>query len=1063
VPETNNLNLKTPHPDLELTLVDETRKKRINKIYHNLKKLEDLTREEIKRDLARDYEISTSLNSALDPFVNNIQDIMIKSHDDETKDLLLDFIDAAAGSYDAAWTAWDDWMRMQGRNYHTSSPDASNFNYGLRTVLKGVPKTLEFVIDNNLVEDYKTLVKTGIKTASFVKRIGNVNYIWNGAKYLVASENRWRKPVNMVKAIRDRGEDRYADLILDIMYNNVDIEPLHLESGIDDFVKYYIDMAQNGFRKEVDAILDFVHGMEGFGSQMHVVFSTFHRTLKELTTNKNGKTYKKRIRKKKTKILMRYMQEFKPLIQSIETGYRLSNIPAFRKSIDKYNKLGLKSQIEENIIYARALQDGMDIKDPMNQQAKLPGLEFMLDYPTFVEAFGRQGARNFGKYIEKLTKLDIEKQDTYASVGNIPNCLLWNLKGMDEKEKGSLKKLYNDKPRFQLYLKLVELIAEQARNNKHGHDIRDYYRDFELNFVEKTILEIKNPGFFLEHAETLVNAKIVREMDKVEYLLKSPKLRNEAEKRLRHYSVFRDLKSLHKLEDAENWYAALAERVGFDSEKSLEQYVDKVHESKHFSHMVELVNEIFDCKINPFKALDTMDLLKEFWMRDRVVNLNFLIESDEPYEKKFKTLDKIRIDKNERLLTIMPLDSYDVDDWTERATKKAEDYFREEFKVNVQYPTEVILRIAEIVHRTETKDMVRQLLQMEEKNDHNLAMFTPGKIHGQRDVSNLLVQADYVEGVRTLVAGLISSRPKSISAAYKLFDPPILDSARIYVCGSLSPQYFFYQIKDMLKIIDSPSFEYKHKKETAEILMNTIKETFLISKVYNENRNNLLNLVRGVEALKTPAENFDAIVAKMQDFKLIDNFDGVRLMCCAFLSEDKERTEAASIYYNADPYIGLEHIVPSSSGMISGKPLGVEILANCETGRNMDVLLLDSAEGGHLMQRVPEKKYLNLFLEGLIGAAEDSKSDLLFVPEKAVNGTAKKFQSYFKSFICAQSPQSLHLSKKRGGSKIETQNQHRYLEAFKDREQLSETISGYYAPTVLLRNAFDQKFNSQVF
>ena len=68
---------------------------------------------------------------------------------------------------------------------------------------------------------------------------------------------------------------------------------------------------------------------------------------------------------------------------------------------------------------------------------------------------------------------------------------------------------------------------------------------------------------------------------------------------------------------------------------------------------------------------------------------------------------------------------------------------------------------------------------------------------------------------------------------------------------------------------------------------------------------------------------------------------------------------------------------------------------------------------------------------------------MIFVPQEAVNGIAKQFRDYFKSIIGQSKPEMQYLSKLKGSGKLVIPQEKRFLEAFKDREKLSEEVSGY--------------------
>jgi len=553
---------------------------------------------------------------------------------------------------------------------------------------------------------------------------------------------------------------------------------------------------------------------------------------------------------------------------------------------------------------------------------------------------------------------------------------------------------------------------------------------------------------FEDYFEVLISRALFCNLEHLEKLVLSDYSKKEKENFMHHYSIVHFIPELVVIDDVnnlENWYHKVTNFLEFESVEKTKQWMNNILEQGYPVLYAENLKGIIENNIDFDKSLNLLPLFLKHYLTDRFAELGVIINSDLSEEEISKLLESVRF--NEKYLDVIPLDTLDINDWITRVEDKLKSYLKDEFGLEEEYTFSVNIRIRDAVKGSKLKDVLEQVLQLEEKGEYNLELFQPGKVHGRKKVGGLRQKVDPVIATKLLIQGLISRKEINVAQAKKLFDNQTLDSARKYIATShCSPKDFFHLIKDNLKIING-NFDTSLQHKVSQELISTLRQIYFSNENYNEGKFQLLNLVRSVEAISVNTELFDEIVSQMQNYTLMDMFDGSRLMCCAFFSEDREKKEAEAVLYQADPFIGLEQIIPYQNGLPAGDAIGVSILVNCLTENDTSVLLVDSAEGGNILQNIPERTYLPLFMEGIIGSAYDSESELIFVPKKAVNGTAKKFRDYFAKTFGMDNPGKIHLTKRKGDGKINIPLEKRFLEAFQNSEKLSETIEGYFIET----------------
>ena len=588
--------------------------------------------------------------------------------------------------------------------------------------------------------------------------------------------------------------------------------------------------------------------------------------------------------------------------------------------------------------------------------------------------------------------------------------------------------------------------------HKAQNKLRESFHSFAPKNLLKKRVHIEGPLFtdldiFMPYVDTILTAGVFSKLVTLEAIIEYGENEEEIRRVISHYGIVHRVEELElEYEDVENgnlleWYEKITEYVETDSVEETKEWLDRAIAIEYPIYLSEHLSFMVDKELDFDIYADMLSLLVKHDFINNIKSIEPIFWADVSLEEKSELMGKVAAQR--RLLEFLHLDSLDVDDWVKRATEKGEAYLNKEFGLTEKYSLAVNIRVQDVVNGSTGGDVLRQVLQLEEKGGYNLALFERGKLHVHKKTQLIDNGLDPTDATRLLVYGLLGRLKERVVLAKQAYDLRTLSVARRYIEKShAAPKQLFSLIKGDFEILEG-DFLYETKLDSARSIIETLREVYFFNTEYNPEKFQLLNLVRSVEGLSGHTDSFDELVSQMQEYRLMDMFGGTRLMCCAFLSEDRERKEAEAVLYQADPYIGLEQIVPYKDGVRVGEPIGVSILANCETKDNCSVLLVDSAEGGSILQGISKRVYLPLFLEGIIGSAEDSGSEMIFVPQKAVNGIAKQFRDYFKSVVGQSKPENRYLSKLRGDGGLVIPQEKRFLEAFEDREKLSEEISGY--------------------
>ncbi len=422
-----------------------------------------------------------------------------------------------------------------------------------------------------------------------------------------------------------------------------------------------------------------------------------------------------------------------------------------------------------------------------------------------------------------------------------------------------------------------------------------------------------------------------------------------------------------------------------------------------------------------------------------LIPLREVINIDAPLEDKMNFLFKV--EDYRYLLEFVHPENLDFEAWKKEAEEKAAKYF-DDHGVRLLYPKDFTLTLLRSTKGTSREDLLK-LAQFEAEGESTKTSFPLGKVYGTQSVYGLARAADPVDATRLLVYGLISRRPERVLQAYEFFSPEKLDKARSFIEKSHKPPTrLFNDISPRLNEINTNP-DYGRRRHMGSNIIGTIKAVYLDSSSDSEGKTELRELVWLVESLYEGNEVFDAITAKMQDGTLYDLADGKRLLCCAMVSEDRERTEIESIYYGLDPNIALMHIVPSLDGKYR-MPVGAAILANTIDRDGNRVLLVDSLEGGELFERIKRDIAFGLATTGIAGVAEDTCAEYVCFNTAVPNTTAKRYVDFI-GHLTETDEEPTYLMKIRGNQVVERRK--RLLEAFKDKEALAGHVEGHIVPT----------------
>jgi len=949
---------------------------------------------------------------------------------------------------------------------------------------------IEFVIENDLTdvflalneatkEAYKALKKTSVKGDP----TSVLNYLGNPAHH----ENK-ETIIGSLKKLKNSAGENYLKPFRRIILNSAprsDNEAHFFQESMRSSINYFVDncfpLRNSGYEKELYTLLDFMESLRV--KALPNATLTFSESI--IGLNKLSQK----------DFFYEYLRCVEPLTNiSPDSDTSLADFRWLLRTVKKYYDSGLEDKLEGNL--HKFMQIHIDnieqSKERKGDYLVFPGLMFFENYPLYHDHLGEDITDKFHQELESIIKIDLANKRfnpldnlDKSYTGLIP---LNFVSQVEQKIKGNkpVKEIFSSPERFNYITNSIKkLTSGDYIADRYKFQIHYYlFKLFDGLFSAAERIDVDNLSVLEDFIDPINDYLMFPNLEKVIPLFKSELPKEEKNQILKHFSIVQNIPNIPEFTNEDKWYQGVADILKVGSVKETKEWFNNVfvnyfHSSNTINFISDKLPLVLENNMDLDKSLSTIPKIRVRGLGNYVLELRYLIESDlEPNEI---TKILVQLGEHRGLLSVLPLDTFDINDWLGRAQEKSKTYIKDQFESNHEYSQKINLRIANACKSPKIRNLLTQILELESQDDHNLAFLTPGQEYGHRRITQVKKKVDLATATKCLIYGLISRKEEKIKLAEEVFDSETLKASRDYIASSNCPPHKLYQ-----KI--STDLERLEKMGNTDLsiqlgqishkITNLIKETYLSGTGYNSDKHQLRNLVRSLETcqdeerkefvktimtnggMKPPSsfsESFDEIVCQVQDYTLNDLFDGRRLFACTFLSEDKEDVEVQGILYHADPFIALQHIVPYQEGKKSGQPIGVSILAHCHTDDNTSVMLIDSAEGGELLRKVPEDLYLSLFMEGLVGASEDSNSELVFVPQIAINSVAKKFRNYFIKFVGGMEPRELYLTKMRGNGKIEIPPSSRLLEAFNDRERLSEVVKGYFLPTTQLREIYDMK------
>jgi len=586
-----------------------------------------------------------------------------------------------------------------------------------------------------------------------------------------------------------------------------------------------------------------------------------------------------------------------------------------------------------------------------------------------------------------------------------------------------------EKHNNELHWELVHTLNEMVDFNKYRDAIGDM---FELGVNVMGAYKLRQHLSFEEHVALAARRPIINADKPIETKILY----------LKYYDILNHIPnprypfSLQIVGCDESWLRQIAQDLGMGYGR-FKQWLDDVVSEEGASKYVSILGTMVRNNIDLVRAFELRKHLR--FRGRRLVAIKNIINADEPLERKALFLQGIK--GEEHLLAAHAPETLDAEEWLNQANTHAENYFRSR-GIGLVYPTRYLCAVLSSVRNSE-EDLLN-LARAEADGKSLKRLFRLGKSYSTERVFSLKEKLDPVGATRLLINGLISRAEARQAMALKYFMPEKLSIARAYIEGSNTPPVRFYiSMKEQIKALGN-DLPYPELRQAGRALIEAISSLYLTGTSDCAGKTELRELVWLVNSLYNDDEIFDTITAKMQDGAIWDLGNGERLLCCAMVSEDRERTEAEALYYCLDPYIGLMHIVPSLNGEY-GQPIGAAILANCQANGEVvngkSVLLVDSMEGGTLFQRIRRKASFGLATQGILGAAYDCNAEYIFFNTKTGGDTPRRYNHYIRKLIRAK-PVEIELAKLPDDSGL-TARKERYLEAFEDQEKLSGAVQGY--------------------
>ncbi|MBT7902850.1 hypothetical protein HN587_03230 [Candidatus Woesearchaeota archaeon] len=906
----------------------------------------------------------------------------------------------------------------------------------LHTTCENIIESFDVVNETGFFSEYSRLVQTSTRMSRICQARDDSHYLWFIPDYVKADretpEKRWASTYfYSVKFLKEKGEEIFLDQLLTTLYNNLDIEPLHLRVAISDLTQECYPLVEEGYRPQVEAVFDFVSKIKGFGSAPSSASQSLKREMEKL--EEIGKP----------ELATIYYQTMSKIAHiSSYIAWQMAGLDNATKAWSAYEEAGLSHLFERNLKQVVEFhKNDVPIDDPRKDGRQSAAINFFLQYPLIVSEIGETDSEKLYQELFEINQIDLAHEGDRN--GRLAAAFLRDLTDTnDGKKPALLGKIYSKKDQYDLLIKLVKGLAAAP-------DKDEFRLERKLDQYVAETQKVKHPkklaGF--EHEFGKYNL-FSSEADVIK-IIESGEDFETIKQLIGHYSTVKELGISFK--NKKQFYTAVSRAVGLKG-KDTKDWLDQASQSsQHFKYRNALP-EIIDFGLDVRKTSELMPALCTSKLEESLGDLEHVINHDSSNEEKIEFLTKIKNLK--KLLFFQKPTNLNFDSWKETAEAKAQKFYEEE-AAQAGYEQQLFSRIVVAARTTEARDLVKKYLMLEQLKQNRLAGFEQGLEIGMRNVSGLISSVSPVDATELLVYGLISRKRENLMRAYNAYDSNLMEQARHHVFRCEIPAtYFFHEIKKDLAVLQSTLTLPAQKEASAKSILGLIKEDYIDDEDETE-RIILESMVGRINSMFEGKHAHDEIMCRMQPYTLMDLFDGNRLSCCAFLSKEQEKENLNALYYHADSAIAIQHLVPRTIGSVWEDPIGATIMARCKTRNQQDVLLIDSAEGGADLKALPKDIYLNLFLQGIVGAAENSNSEHVFVPVTAVNKTAKAFRTYFgnKTGVKAE---SVHLSLVKPSGKDLPRHRFRFLEAFRNRTQLSEDIPGYCVKTTELRTIYDR-------
>ncbi|MBT7902848.1 hypothetical protein HN587_03220 [Candidatus Woesearchaeota archaeon] len=811
-------------------------------------------------------------------------------------------------------------------------------------------QTAQEVNNSGCFDDYRLLIATAKRSSSFDRERKDSHDWWAVLNYtevgIIDSSERYT-PFAALKFLREKGEDTYAEQLGAAILNNVDGEPGHLWGGIHAAVDSCYPLASE-FREGVDLVFETASKITTYGSPVYALLTSFSYAYEKLKPK--GREH---LQLKFLKVLSKIAPISAHMVWAPARDQTdLDDI------YEKYCASGLEPKFLENLERIPEVHEH-DLP-PEHKYARKTSFayEYFKEYPEIVGKIGEADAEKLFTILREIH--DVDSQVCAKDIGGAVESAM---KILLSKEGAKWRELQKTPTKLKAIVESVKGIAQEK-----GKD--EYRIMHKVSTAVKSLETLQNLETLLPFIGTIANYGLFNYSTDVKEFIDSGERPEVIKEMLSHYAVARGLGATFK--NKKQWYAALSRKIGIGGIRATKDFLSSVATSSQREDYISLLPQIIAHDLDLKKSLElvkelteTSHTVKSRSLTGSLGDLEFIINSDNPIEEKRAFLEKIR--PEQKYLFFLSPDTFDFENWKSRAEQAEKDYYAEE--VSVVLPDQQLFSyLLDSATSTDARNVARQLLTLQKNGTLQLHGFTQGQEFGIRNVSGLTKNVDPVYATELMVYGLISRRSDKILQASELYDGYILRSSRDHVHKCDTPVTALYHeikkdLRTILRTADTETPEITEQKiEAAKRIVNEIKE-FYIEGEDETSGKCLKAMVQRIEAMFDQTQAYDELLCRTQPYTLLDLFGGHRTSCCGFIDEKTTGSKPHSLYYHAEPAIAIQHLIPRTLGSEWDAPIGATILARCKTPEQHSVLLVDSAEGGQLLQSLPEDIYLDLFLQ----------------------------------------------------------------------------------------------------